>query len=118
MTIFVRGQQVFGNAEQVAVLLEALASDLRRIGTLAGPSQDDLATAPLLESWYHAVRVRPCLSGLVTGHPSLSGPRVFTSEVFALSPDANWARTLSRYYRLGAMHPDKAAPRGFLVVPG
>ena len=47
---------------------------------------------------------RPCLLGDIQGHPLLRGPRIETSELWAFAPELGWARTMSRFYRLGRPH--------------
>lgn len=81
--------------------LSHLVADMRslRDGVAAG----ELAEAPpLLEQWAVAVRPSPCLVGLSTGHPELPGADrpIHTSDLWLLSTDGAWARTLSRWYRL------------------
>ncbi|WP_374940423.1 DUF6634 family protein [Mesorhizobium sp. INR15] len=43
------------------------------------------------------------MAGLSTGHPRLvgEGRLIGTSDLWALSEDRAWGRTLSRWYRLG-----------------
>lgn len=59
--------------------------------------------APLPDRWIVGRRLVPCLSGLSTGHPRLVGNHraICTSNLWPLPEDHNWARTLSRWYRLG-----------------
>ena len=79
----------------------SLADDLQRIAD-GGPSPADLRRAPLLDYWSLARRSEPALIGLVHGHPELgSGGTTLTSLAVVLDADAGWARTWSRYYRLG-----------------
>jgi len=71
------------------------------------PLEDMLAKAcrraPILDEWRYAVRPVPCLVGLSTGHPRLPGERrsIMTSELFLISEELGWARSYSRWYRLG-----------------
>lgn len=60
--------------------------------------------APILEQWALTCRPAPCLTGLSTGHPRLVGAdrSIITSDLQLLSSDQTWARTTSRWYRLGA----------------
>ncbi|WP_149536747.1 DUF6634 family protein [Siccirubricoccus phaeus] len=111
MIVIGEGGRVSGDADGEAARLEALAADLRRFGSLAAPSPEELSAAPLLEAWAVSVRPVVCLVGMVTGHPRLRGPRCQTSDVWAFAPALGWARTLNRLYRLGA--PNAGSP----VIP-
>lgn len=42
-----------------------------------------------------------CLAGEVSGHPQLHGS-ITTSALIVLDPGLTWARTMSRFYRLGS----------------
>lgn len=67
------------------------------------PSADDLATAPFLDEWF-AVGVltgRPLLVGMATGHPTTGNKEIHTSAVLKIDLEAGYARTQSRWYRLG-----------------
>ena len=68
----------------------------------AGPSSNDLAVAPLLNDW-QAILMRGscCLAGEVYGHPQFHGS-ITTSALIVLDPGLTWARTMSRFYRLGS----------------
>ena len=61
------------------------------------------SNAPILDEWQLVVRPVPCLVGLSTGHPRLPGERrsIVTSEIFLISESLGWARSYSRWYRLG-----------------
>lgn len=72
------------------------------------PGEDELANAPTLDEWYVADlrggRQGVYLRGFVTKHPVVGDARTFveTSHVVALdTANHGWARTLSRWYRLG-----------------
>jgi hypothetical protein len=80
--------------------LEALAEDLRRLSDGRGPSAEELARAPLLLNYAVAFRAAPCLEGLAIGHPRLGNTDVITTQLWAYCPERNFARTLSRFYRL------------------
>ena len=64
--------------------------------------------APILDEWRFAFRPVPCLEGLSTGHPRLPGEcrPIVTSEIFLISEELGWARTYSRFYRLGRRFGD------------
>lgn len=82
--------------------LAALLSDMELLR--AGVPPEGLATdAPLLDYWLIANRPASCLLGRSTGHPLLPGVNreIVTSDLMLLSGDRSWARTLSRWYRLG-----------------
>lgn len=89
--------------------LERLAADLEVVSGLAPlfPLDQLLArsqpNAPILDGWRIAFRPVVCLEGLATGHPELPGERrpIVTSELYLFSDEIGWARTLSRFYRLG-----------------
>lgn len=73
-----------------------------------GPTPEDLAQAPLAELWITRVKDGtdlPVLWGHVTGHPLLGDRFIRTSPLIGLSLEAGWARTFSRWYRLGEPFP-------------
>ena len=69
----------------------------------AGPSGADLAQAPVLSDWKAAISPdgHIMLWGKVTDHPLLGNASIHTSQLIAIDPEAGWARTASRWYRLG-----------------
>ncbi|MDF3217934.1 hypothetical protein EN962_27655 [Mesorhizobium sp. M7A.F.Ca.CA.001.09.2.1] len=87
---------------QTARLL-ALADDMERVRRGVPPEAMADEEAPILDRWILAQRAVPCLAGLSTGHPLLfgEGRLIGTSDLWLLSEDRTWARTLSRWYRLG-----------------
>jgi hypothetical protein len=81
-----------------------LARDLDLLESGWMPDDRMLLAAPILERWTFiwgggAV----CLEGLSYGHPELPGEGrlICTSPVIAMDVDRVWARTFSRWYRLG-----------------
>lgn len=72
-----------------------------RSGFVLGEAE--LADAPLLGGWavqpFAAGLVR--LVGFVSGHPLLPDGCITTSAILAADEQAGWARSVSRYYRLG-----------------
>ena len=84
--------------------LAALVADFEKIGR-GIPPEHLAGDAPILDRWIGAQRAIPCLVGLSSGHPILSGEArpITTSDLWLLSKDRRWARTMSRWYRLG--HP-------------
>lgn len=89
--------------------LAALVSDIERVRDGVSPEMLVNGEAPILDRWVIGQRFVPCLAGLSTGHPRLPGENrlIGTSDLWLLSEDRTWARTLSRWYQLGrpAVHP-------------
>lgn len=83
--------------------LDSLVADMKALqeGRLA----EELAGVepPILDRWAPAFGNNVFLVGLSTGHPKLIGENrlISTSELMLVSEDQAWARTLSRWYRLG-----------------
>lgn len=68
----------------------------------AGPSDEDLMTAPTLDFWKAVIADDvPRLIGIAIGHPNFPRSEVYTSMLMFVSKDRSYARTLSRWYRLG-----------------
>lgn len=93
---------VFDNPD----IMRRVLRDLEHLEAGALDTAEILAIAPVLEDhrlvfgWCHAMK------GIVTGHPSLAdGDEVVTSQLIYMNPDIGLARTLSRWYRLGAPRP-------------
>jgi hypothetical protein len=88
--------------------LRRLAVDLDRIATAAAPTAAELAQAPLLVDWRIVLGLTGlALTGFAAGHPRLGSRPIVTSQLWTLDPQLRWARTLSRFYRLGV--PDGGA---------
>ena len=101
MPLIVNRQRIVGDVAGSIARLESLVSDLEHLGDGLMPTAEVLAAAPLLDPWCLSTCTLPCLIGGNTGHPTLKGRGVQTTEVWALAPELGWARTLSRFYRLG-----------------
>ena len=88
---------------EVIAALEALEESSTRTPP---PEPWELRLAPLIEDWIMIIvprDKRPSLSGVVTGHPLIEdGKAVATSELVGINESAGWAKTKSRYYRLGS----------------
>lgn len=69
----------------------------------AGPSEADLAEAPVIDRWLplFSKPFNLLLWGEVTDHPELGSNFITTSQLLAVNAKAGWARTRSRWYRLG-----------------
>ncbi len=82
--------------------LRRLADDLERIAAGGAPAPADLERAPLLVDWWLMLTLSGLsLVGFVAGYPLLGTKNIATSPVWVLDPRLKWARTLSRFYRLG-----------------
>jgi hypothetical protein len=83
--------------------LERLIADLRHLANGGEIDPAVLTAAPLLASWAVGATWVPerILVGRVTGHPLIPDGPCRTSRLFAISPDGGYARTFSRWYRLG-----------------
>ncbi len=68
----------------------------------AGPSETDIADAPVLDCWRPLISRRGDLTlwGMVSGHPRLGNNQITTSQLVAIDAAQGWARTVSRWYRL------------------
>jgi hypothetical protein len=74
-----------------------------------GPTDEELSDAPYVNH-YRLETIGKSVQqiyGQVQGHPTIDDPYVTTTPLFAFDPDAGWARTRSRWYRLG---PDWLLP--------
>lgn len=76
----------------------------------SGPSPNDLAGAPLMESWCALLSPHgsPVLWGKVIDHPRLGTAMMTTSRLVVIDPERGVARSLSRWFRLGAPHLHRA----------
>lgn len=87
---------------ELTARLRRLAADLDRIAAGKAPTAADLKHAPLLVDWRMVLCwTGLCLTGFAAGHPLLGSKQVVTTHLWALDPELRWARTLSRFYRLG-----------------
>ncbi|CAN7344172.1 hypothetical protein LJR231_001954 [Phyllobacterium sp. LjRoot231] len=100
--------QIINDADQAAQklnveieTLEHLLRDLKRLRSGNFPDKKELATAPLIDQWSVGTRPLPCLYGVISGHPRFRTSEGVTSDVWVMSPNLKFVRTLSRYYRLG-----------------
>jgi len=93
--------------ELLARVARELEHAFRMAGRLAlaerGPTPEDLAQAPVLSPWAPALGRSGefVLTGHVAGHPCLGEAWIRTSVLAGLDPQGRWARSWSRWYRLG-----------------
>ena len=109
--IIINGPRIAGNLLGDLARAEELARDLARISDGYRPSEHDLAAAPILNDWQIAARPSLCLRGTPQGHPYCRGTGTITSAVWVLAPGLGWARTLSRYWRLGRRRDEEEQRR-------
>ena len=105
MPIFVGREGIRGDIFQNIARVEQIAIDLEMVARGELPSEQTLSSAPLIEFWRVALRPVPCLVGVCGDHPRLNGPMITTTDLWMFAPDLGWARTLSRFYRLGTPRP-------------
>ena len=87
--------------------LRCVVADMEALARGAHPGHAVLADAPLIDRWAIGSRTTHCRTGVVAGHPVLGSDRlVRTSDLCILAPSHGYARTLSRFYRLGRAYGD------------
>lgn len=78
-----------------------------------GPTEAELVAAPILDEWQPLFRKKVViLTGVVTGHPLLGNDGITTSPLIRINIVEKWARTESRWYRLGTSLAEHAAEFG------
>lgn len=87
---------------ELARRVQALSRDLDLIRQLKAPTILDYSDAPLLENWTIGQRAELAIVGDVSRHPGRPDGRIVTSGLYFMDPRAGYARTLSRWYRLGS----------------
>jgi hypothetical protein len=98
----------YGSLNSLYDSLTSLLCDIRDLRTGEIPRSMDLSAAPIIDKWSYGLVPARCIAGSVRGHPILGNlARVHTSEFVLIDPENGWARTWSRYYRLGA--PERRA---------
>lgn len=82
--------------------LRVLADDLDRISAGAGPTDADLARAPILVDWEPKLTPaqEPAIRGVVHGHPAIPDGETLRAEILAVDPDLSWIRTWTGFFRL------------------
>lgn len=103
-----RGEAVFFNFDvnnvdteilgQELKRLEALRSDLLSLSLGNGPNLTTHADAPILDPWTYTPCVVHRLLGYTNNQPDFAH---VTTELVCIDRTAGWARTRSRWYRLG-----------------
>lgn len=85
--------------ETLIAQLRRLADDLETIGRVNWRPSD----AVDINDWFIGRRAVSCLVGRPLGHPFIdNGHPMVSSELFFMDVDRGYARSFSRWYRLGA----------------
>jgi hypothetical protein len=97
-----------GRLDSLEDRLTKLLRDIRDLRPGEMPHSAELRAAPFIEKWSYSFLPACCIAGSVRGHLVLGNlARVHTSALIHIDPERGWARTWSRYYRLGV--PEGAA---------
>lgn len=94
----------FGDADCMLLTadrLERLAADLRAIHAGTGPSQEELASAPVIDGWAVEFVPAQALFGNVLDEASGTSRALFATDVWVLAKEQGWVLTLARLFRLG-----------------
>ncbi|WPZ37263.1 DUF6634 family protein (plasmid) [Thalassobaculum sp. OXR-137] len=82
-------------------VFERLLGDLKAIAAGGGPTETELAAAPILDLYEVSTLSLPSLAGQVDGKPVDSSESTGAHLLMLHAPKLGWARTRSGYYRLG-----------------
>ena len=82
-------------------VFERLRHDLRAIAASTGPTETELAAAPILDLYEVSTLSLPSLSGQVDGLSVDPADSTGALLLMLYAPTLGWARTRSGYYRLG-----------------
>lgn len=91
--------------------LKSVVSDMEKIAVGVKPEEIvEGRDTPTLNHWAPATREVFVLTGTASGHPLLPGSDrpIVTSSLFLIALDGFWARTRSRWYRLGEERTETA----------
>ena len=102
----VKSEGTWGSGQRLGTDIttqRGLADDLEMAFNGCYPSIRQLDNSPMITHWKLSARHANCLAGVIFEHPILGSivPNGPTSEVWLLDLDPNYARTFSRFYRLG-----------------
>jgi hypothetical protein len=92
-----------GNLDILEHSLTKLLCDIRGAQKGDIPTAINVGDAPTIDDWSYGLIPAQCLAGFVRQHPALGNHTpIHTSQLLFIDPTRSWARTWSRYYRLGA----------------
>jgi len=96
----------YGSLRCLENTLTNMLEDVRKLETGEVICPSSLNNAPMIDRWEFGMVPTRCIIGSVSGHPYLNpGARARTSQIILCDAVNGWARTWSRYYRLGAPEP-------------
>ena len=99
-------------SSDLASRLHVLADDCERLTLGQAVPSTVLEKAPLLKDWVPALTPAGLqLIGCAVGHPVHGNRMIMTTPLWCADPDCRWARTLSRFYRLGPPADPEVARR-------
>ncbi|MEH2567457.1 DUF6634 family protein [Bradyrhizobium sp. AZCC 2289] len=108
-----------GGLDALQEQLIGLLNDIREIREQKAPSAADLKAIPLLDQWSLGLVSAPCIVGTAVGHPNLGNrARIHTTQMVLMDWESGWARTWSRYYRLGAPERPPTGSGSFVTPVG
>lgn len=107
MPILMSPQGVQGDLHWYIDRLDKLTADLKQLAEGKLPTVQLLEDSPYLRNWQLAPYSVLRLVGECDNHPLLPAQVIRTSDVWVFAPEFGWARTLSRFYRLGAAFDEK-----------
>lgn len=101
---------VSNQLQEILPRIQSLAVDLQAVWSGNGEFTPKEFAA--LSDYAIDVRIIPCLDGRTTGHPNIrDGHLARTSEIFYVSENRRFVRTLSRWYLLDVPLPEETAVR-------
>lgn len=82
--------------------LRRLVADLESLKSGRLPDPFEIEGSAYIYEWVLDSRPVPCLRGYFEGHPAIrSGRMGVTSDLWVFAPEHGFARTLTRWYKLG-----------------
>ena len=102
----------WGRSARLAYNLRRLADDLDRIASGEGPTDLELAFAPVLSQWRPCMTATagPAIKGVLSGHAVIPDGERLHAEILAADPELSWVRTWQGFYRLGQCDESASSP--------
>ena len=101
----------WSRSTRLAANLRCVANDLERIASGSGPTDLEIAFAPVLSEWRPCMTVTaaPAIKGVLSGHPFIPNGERLYAEILAADPNLSWVRTWGGFYRLGVPATEEGA---------